>query len=82
MELSRSQTIFSWAMQLVVAAILFQTLFFKFTGAEESKYIFNKLGISSRVELILYALNHNGVHAISTTDSIFKAPPAKSQVAA
>jgi two-component system nitrate/nitrite response regulator NarL len=44
--------------------------------------IFNKLGISSRVELILYALNHNGVHAINTTDSIFKAPPAKSQVAA
>src|SRR4051794_7510406 len=43
--------------------------------------IFNKLGISSRVELILYALNHNGVHAISTTDSVFK-PPAKSQVAA
>lgn len=34
----------SWVIQVVVAAILLQTLFFKFTGAEESKYIFEKLG--------------------------------------
>ena len=33
--------IFSWACRIVVAVILFQTLFFKFTGAEESKYIFS-----------------------------------------
>jgi len=45
MELSRSQSIVSWILQLVVAGILFQTLFFKFTGAEESKYIFSKLGM-------------------------------------
>jgi uncharacterized membrane protein YphA (DoxX/SURF4 family) len=45
MELSRSQTIVSWILQLIVAVILFQTLFFKFTGAEESKYIFSKLGL-------------------------------------
>ena len=32
MELSRSQSIVSWILQLVVAGILFQTLFFKFTG--------------------------------------------------
>lgn len=32
-------------MQIVVAAILAQTLFFKFTGAEESKYIFSTLGM-------------------------------------
>jgi hypothetical protein len=31
--------------RLVVAVILFQTLYFKFTGAEESVYIFAKLGI-------------------------------------
>ena len=43
MSLSRKQTIVSWALQLTVAAILFQTLFFKFTGAEESKYIFSTL---------------------------------------
>ena len=34
----------SWALQLVVAVILLQTLFFKFTGAEESVYIFTKVG--------------------------------------
>ena len=31
-------------MQLVVAGILLQTLFFKFTGAEESVYIFSTMG--------------------------------------
>lgn len=44
MELSRTQSTSSWVFQIVVALILFQTLFFKFTGAEESKYIFSKLG--------------------------------------
>jgi hypothetical protein len=34
----------SWALQAVVAVILLQTLFFKFTGAEESVYIFTKVG--------------------------------------
>lgn len=33
----------SWVCRIVVAIILFQTLFFKFTGAEESKYIFSTL---------------------------------------
>ena len=35
----------SWALRLVAAAILGQTLFFKFTGAEESRYIFSTLGM-------------------------------------
>lgn len=35
----------SWVLQFVAAAILFQTLFFKFTGAEESRYIFTRLGV-------------------------------------
>jgi hypothetical protein len=35
--------ILSWLSRLIVAAILFQTLFFKFTGAEESKYIFSSV---------------------------------------
>jgi len=34
----------SWVLQLVVAGILLQTLFFKFTGAPESVYIFSTLG--------------------------------------
>lgn len=33
----------SWVCRIMVAVILLQTLFFKFTGAEESKYIFTKL---------------------------------------
>ena len=44
MELSRSLNITSWILQLIVATILFQTLFFKFTAAEESVYIFRTLG--------------------------------------
>jgi hypothetical protein len=35
----------SWFFQIVAAAILFQTLFFKFTGAPESKFIFATLGV-------------------------------------
>lgn len=37
--------VLSWVLQIVVAGVLAQTLFFKFTGAEESKYIFEKLGL-------------------------------------
>lgn len=42
---TRNALIVSWILQLVVAGILFQTLFFKFTGAEESVYIFSTLGV-------------------------------------
>jgi uncharacterized membrane protein YphA (DoxX/SURF4 family) len=44
MTLTRTQTVISWILQIIVAIILFQTLFFKFTGAEESKYIFSTVG--------------------------------------
>lgn len=37
-------TILIWAARIIAAVILLQTLFFKFTGAEESKYIFTQLG--------------------------------------
>jgi hypothetical protein len=40
-----ASTVASWVLQLVVAVILLQTLFFKFTAAEESVYIFSTLGI-------------------------------------
>ena len=43
--LTKSQLIASWIFQAIVALILLQTLFFKFTGAAESKYIFEKLGL-------------------------------------
>lgn len=35
----------SWILRLCVAGILLQTLFFKFTGAPESVYIFETLGM-------------------------------------
>jgi len=35
----------SWALRLIVAVILLQTLFFKFSGAKESVYIFSTLGM-------------------------------------
>ena len=41
--MSSTLLIISWAARIVVAVILLQTLFFKFTGAEESKYIFSTL---------------------------------------
>ncbi len=34
-----------WALRIIAAIILLQTLFFKFTGAPESVYIFTTLGI-------------------------------------
>jgi putative oxidoreductase len=36
--------IFSWVCRIAAAIILLQTLFFKFTAAPESVYIFTKLG--------------------------------------
>jgi uncharacterized membrane protein YphA (DoxX/SURF4 family) len=61
--MTKAQTITSWILQLIAAAILFQTLFFKFTGAEESRYIFAMLGLepwgrigSGVVELIAVIL--------------------------
>lgn len=44
MPLSKGQTVASWVLQLAAAAILLQTLYFKFTGAEESVYIFTTVG--------------------------------------
>lgn len=38
-------SIIQWILRLTAAIILLQTLYFKFTGAEESVYIFSTLGI-------------------------------------
>jgi len=61
-NLSKTQAVVSWAL-LAAAGILLQTLFFKFTGAEESVYIFATLGVepwgrigSGIVELIASVL--------------------------
>lgn len=42
--LSRPALIASWCARLIVAVILLQTLFFKFTGAPESVAIFTAVG--------------------------------------
>jgi len=39
------KTKFLWILRLAAAAILLQTLFFKFTGAPESQFIFSTLGV-------------------------------------
>lgn len=44
MELTKALTAVSWITRGVAALILLQTLFFKFTGAKESVYIFTILG--------------------------------------
>jgi uncharacterized membrane protein YphA (DoxX/SURF4 family) len=42
---TQKQAIFYWCLRILAALILLQTLFFKFTGAAESVYIFSILGI-------------------------------------
>lgn len=44
MTSGNSNSIIGWILRLIVAGILFQTLFFKFSGAKESVYIFTTLG--------------------------------------
>ena len=44
-SLSKTEQIVSWSCRIVAAVILAQTLFFKFTSAEESIYIFAKIGL-------------------------------------
>ncbi len=63
MEVSRTANVISWIFQIAAAAILFQTLFFKFSGAPESVYIFSTLGVepwgrigSGAAELVAVAL--------------------------
>lgn len=45
MELTKTLHIASWILRGATAVILVQTLFFKFTGARESVYIFSTLGM-------------------------------------
>ena len=42
---SKAFLLLSWTLRLIAAVILLQTLFFKFTGAKESVYIFSTLGL-------------------------------------
>jgi len=44
-QLSKASTIVAWICRVAAAVILLQTLFFKFTAAPESVYIFTKVGL-------------------------------------
>ncbi|MDP4217186.1 MAG: DoxX family protein [Bacteroidota bacterium] len=43
--LSKPAVLFFWILRILAALILLQTLFFKFSAAEESVYIFSTLGM-------------------------------------
>ena len=43
-SISKPMRITSWVLQIIAAVILGQTLFFKFSGAEETKALFEVLG--------------------------------------
>jgi uncharacterized membrane protein YphA (DoxX/SURF4 family) len=43
-DLSRRARLVSWICATIAAAIMIETLLFKFTGAAKSKYIFQKMG--------------------------------------
>jgi uncharacterized membrane protein YphA (DoxX/SURF4 family) len=43
--MSTLKLIISWAARIAAAIIMIQTLYFKFSGAEESVYIFSAVGI-------------------------------------
>lgn len=45
MRNKKSKKIVSWILRLLAALIMLQTLFFKFSGAEESIYIFKQVGM-------------------------------------
>ena len=47
-KMSNTIVIVGWVLRLVAAVILLQTLFFKFTAAKESVYIFSTLGMEPR----------------------------------
>ncbi len=44
-SLTKTQKIVAWICRIAAAVILLQTLFFKFTAAPESVYIFTKVGL-------------------------------------
>ncbi len=46
-ELTRRELTVSWALRLIAAGIMLETLFFKFTGAKESIWIFTQMNMES-----------------------------------
>lgn len=46
-QLTRRELTVSWAFRLLAAGIMLETLFFKFTGAKESVWIFTQMNMES-----------------------------------
>ena len=46
-QTSKALSILYWSLRITAAVILAQTLFFKFTAAPESVYIFDKVGLGA-----------------------------------
>jgi putative oxidoreductase len=46
-QLTRRELAFSWLCRLVAAGIMLETLFFKFTGAAESVWIFSRMNMEA-----------------------------------
>ncbi len=71
MKKDKTKNILSWGLRVIAAVIMLQTLFFKFTGAAESIYIFEQIGLeplgrygSGIVELIAGLLLFTRFYAI------------------
>lgn len=43
--MNKTTTIISWSLRIIASLIMLQTLYFKFSGAPESVYIFSTLGM-------------------------------------
>ena len=75
--MSTTELVISWAARGIVAIILLQTLFFKFTGAEESKYIFSTL-MGAEYE----AIGRNGSGVVELVAAILLLIPSKAWLGA
>src|SRR5436190_1555007 len=82
--LTRRQRVVCFVCCLIAAAIMVETLFFKFTGAAESKYIFQKMGtepwmrwvqgfweLTASIGLLLPRLRWAGVGIFMVSGSVF-----------
>jgi uncharacterized membrane protein YphA (DoxX/SURF4 family) len=54
--MKNKKNILSWIVRIVAAVILLQTLYFKFTGHEDSVYIFSQLGLEPAGRIIIGVL--------------------------
>lgn len=64
-----TRTIIYWAVRLVAAVIMLQTLYFKFSGSRESVYIFTMVGMEpwGRIGVGVMELIASGLLLVTTT---------------